>query len=59
MKCLNVVFPAKEALNFMGNYQSLIEINVLAGRHLRDERLKYVCFMRALQRRIVMFCEVT
>jgi hypothetical protein len=43
----------------MGNYQSLIEINVLAGRHLRDERLKYVCFMRALQRRIVMFCEVT
>jgi type I restriction enzyme, R subunit len=58
-KCLNVVFPAKEALNFMGNYQSLIEINVLAGRHLRDERLKYVCFMRALQRRIVMFCEVT
>jgi type I restriction enzyme, R subunit len=38
-KCLNVVFPAKEALDFMGNYQSLMEINVLAGKHFRDERL--------------------
>ena len=38
-KCLNVVFPAKEALNSMGNYQSLMEINVLAGKHFRDERL--------------------
>ena len=23
-KCLNVVFPAKEALDFMGNYESLV-----------------------------------
>jgi type I restriction enzyme R subunit len=38
-KCLNVMFPAKEALNFMGNYESLTEINVLAGKHFRDERL--------------------
>jgi type I restriction enzyme R subunit len=38
-KCLNLVFPAKEALNFMGNYQRLTEINVLAGKHFRDERL--------------------
>jgi type I restriction enzyme R subunit len=38
-KCLNLVFPAKEALNFMRNYESLVEINVLAGRHFRDERL--------------------
>src|ERR1035437_2289072 len=38
-KCLNVVFPAKEALDFMGNYQALTEINVLAGKHFRDERL--------------------
>jgi type I restriction enzyme R subunit len=38
-KCLNVVFPSKEALNFMGDYQSLMEINVLAGKHFRDERL--------------------
>ncbi len=38
-KCLNLVFPAKEALDFMRNYESLVEINVLAGKHLRDERL--------------------
>lgn len=38
-KCLNLVFPAKEALDFMGNYQRLMEINVLAGKHFRDERL--------------------
>jgi type I restriction enzyme, R subunit len=38
-KCLNVVFPVKEALDFMGNYQSLMAINVLAGKHLRDGRL--------------------
>jgi type I restriction enzyme R subunit len=37
--CLNVVFPSKEALGFMHNYQSIMEINVLAGRHFRDERL--------------------
>jgi len=38
-KCLNVVFPSKEALNVMGDYQTLMEINVLAGKHFRDERL--------------------
>jgi type I restriction enzyme R subunit len=38
-KCLNVVFPAKEALDFMRKYESLVEINVLAGKHFRDERL--------------------
>jgi type I restriction enzyme R subunit len=38
-KCLNVVFPSREALTFMGDYQRLSEINVLAGKHLRDERL--------------------
>ena len=38
-KCLNVVFPAKEALGFMVNYQALTEINILAGKHFRDERL--------------------
>lgn len=38
-KCLNLVFPAKEALNFMGNYEALAEINVLAGKHFRDGRL--------------------
>jgi type I restriction enzyme R subunit len=38
-KCLNVVFPAKEALDFMSDYQALTEINVLAGKHFRDARL--------------------
>jgi type I restriction enzyme R subunit len=38
-KALNVVFPSREALHFMGNYQALMEINILAGKHLRDERL--------------------
>jgi type I restriction enzyme R subunit len=38
-KCLNLVFPAKEALDFMGHYQRLAEINVLAEKHLRDGRL--------------------
>ncbi len=38
-KCLNVVFPSKDALEFMGNYQALMEINILAGKHFRDERL--------------------
>ena len=38
-KCLNLVFPARQALDFMGDYQALAEINVLAGKHFRDERL--------------------
>lgn len=38
-KALNVVFPSREAIKFMGDYQSLMEINVLAGKHFRDERL--------------------
>ncbi len=38
-KCLNVVFPSKEGLAFMGDYQTLAEINVLAGKHFRDARL--------------------
>jgi len=38
-RCLNLVFPAKEALDYMANYQALAEINVLAGKHFRDERL--------------------
>jgi type I restriction enzyme R subunit len=37
-KCLNLVFPAKEALDFMGQYQRLTEINVLAEKHFRDGR---------------------
>lgn len=38
-KCLNLVFPAKEALDFMGYYHRLTEINALAERHFRDGRL--------------------
>jgi type I restriction enzyme R subunit len=38
-KCLNLVFPAKEALDFMDHYHRLTEINALAERHFRDGRL--------------------
>ncbi len=38
-KILNSVFPAKEALPFMSDYQRLTEINVLAGKHFRDARM--------------------
>jgi type I restriction enzyme R subunit len=38
-KSLNVVFPARQALDYMSDYQKLTEINVLAGKHFRDERL--------------------
>lgn len=38
-KCLNLVFPAKEALDYMSEYQALVEINVMAEKHFRDARL--------------------
>ena len=38
-KNLNLVFPAKEALDFMEDYQALVEINVMAAKHFRDGRL--------------------
>jgi type I restriction enzyme R subunit len=38
-RSLNLVFPARQALDFMGDYNALTEINVLAGKHFRDERL--------------------
>lgn len=38
-RCLNVMFPAKEALDFMPEYEALSEVNVLAGKHFRDARL--------------------
>jgi type I restriction enzyme, R subunit len=38
-KCLNLVFPAKEALAFRAQYDQLAEINVLAEKHFRDGRL--------------------
>lgn len=38
-KCLNLVFPNHRALDYMDNYNSLAEINMLAGNHFRDEHL--------------------
>jgi len=38
-KCLNLVFPSRQALDYMPDYQALTEINVLAAKHFRDERL--------------------
>jgi type I restriction enzyme R subunit len=38
-RCLNLVFPARQALDYMADYKALTEINVLAGKHFRDERL--------------------
>jgi len=38
-RSLDLVFPAKEALGYLGTYNALTEINVLAGRHLHDQRL--------------------
>jgi type I restriction enzyme R subunit len=38
-RSLDLVFPAKEALTYLSTYNALTEINVLAGRHLNDQRL--------------------
>ena len=38
-KSLNLLFPARQALEFIGDYNALAEINVLAGKHFRDQRL--------------------
>ena len=38
-EALNVVFPSREAIPFMKEYQRLAEINVLAEKHFRDARL--------------------
>ena len=38
-KNLNLVFPARQALDHMADYQALVAINELAAKHFRDERL--------------------
>ena len=38
-KSLNLLFPSRQALVFIDDYKALAEINVLAGKHFRDERL--------------------
>jgi type I restriction enzyme R subunit len=38
-KNLNLVYPAKEALDYMREYEALVEVNVMAAKHFRDARL--------------------
>lgn len=38
-RSLDLVFPAKEALDYLKTYNALTEINILAGRHLNDQRM--------------------
>lgn len=38
-KNLNLVFPARQALDHMSDYNALVAINELAAKHFRDERL--------------------
>lgn len=38
-RSMDLIFPAKEALDYLSTYNVLTEINVLAGRHLNDQRL--------------------
>jgi type I restriction enzyme, R subunit len=38
-RSLNLVYPARVALEYLPNYNALVEINVLAGRHFRDSRM--------------------
>jgi len=38
-RSLNLVFPSKEALKFIDDYNVLAEINVLAAKHLNDQRM--------------------
>lgn len=38
-KCMNLVYPSRQALDYEADYTALTEINVLAGQHLRDERM--------------------
>lgn len=38
-RAFNIVLPRKEALDYFKDYQSFCEINALACKHLKDERL--------------------
>jgi len=38
-RSLNALYPAKEALAYLNEYKALVEINVQAQRHFRDQRL--------------------
>ncbi len=38
-RSLNLVFPARQALDYLQDFHAPAEVNVLAGKHFRDERL--------------------
>lgn len=38
-RTLNNMYPHKEVLNYLADYQKLVAINVMAGKHFRDKRL--------------------
>lgn len=38
-QCMNLVFPARQALDFIDDYNKFAAINVLASKHFQDERL--------------------
>lgn len=38
-RCLNVLYPAKEALTYLADYEILTAINARAAMHLRDGRI--------------------
>jgi type I restriction enzyme R subunit len=38
-KCLNLVYPARQALDYISDYQDLTAINVQAEKHFHDDRL--------------------
>lgn len=40
--CMDVVFPKKEGLDYLTDYQRFTEINVMAGKHFRDSRMSMV-----------------
>lgn len=38
-RSLNLVFPARQALDYIHDYEALAEVNLLAGRVFRDDRM--------------------
>ena len=38
-RSMDLVFPARQALDYLPQYNALAEINILAAKHLNDERL--------------------
>lgn len=38
-RCLDLVYPSRKAIDYVNDYNALVMINHLAGKHFRDERL--------------------